>query len=471
MGKLDTLYARLPVWAQHIAVSSYGVYWRWLRFGLGFERALAEYIARERFSAEEWRDWQQRRLRELLTIAATEVPYYRQTWSEIERRAACAGRLADLPLLEKDAVRRSPQAFLRATAERLKLYVFHTSGSTGMPIATYWTRAEMQRAMALREARSARWAGVSFNLPRATFSGRMVEPDAESRGPFHRFNAAERQVYLSAFHLRPETTRRYAEALAHHHVKWLTGYAVSSSLLAKFLLAEGIEVPLKAVVTTSEKLTREMRDSIARAFGCRAYEEYSTVENASFASECERGRLHVSPDAGIIEILRPDGSACLPEEEGEVVVTGLLRDHQPLIRYRLGDVAAWSAERCPCGRAMPVLKEIVGRLEDVVTGPDGRQMVRFHGVFVDQPHVFEGQIVQEARDRIRVRVVPADGFAEADAREIARRIRQRLGPQVKVEVERVDRISRSGAGKFKAVISRCDETERACDIGSIRPEN
>jgi len=62
-----------------------------------------------------------------------------------------------------------------------------------------------------------------------------------------------------------------------------------------------------------------------------------------------------------------------------------MRDYQPLIRFRLGDLAAWDPEPCSCGSSMPILKEVVGRVEDVVVGPDGRQMVRFHGIFVDQP--------------------------------------------------------------------------------------
>jgi phenylacetate-CoA ligase len=163
--------------------------------------------------------------------------------------------------------------------------------------------------------------------------------------------------------------------------------------------------------------------------------------------------LHVSPDAGVVEIVRPDGSRCTASETGEVVATCLFRTSQPFIRYRLGDLARWSGESCSCGRAMPILEEVVGRTEDVVVGPDGREMVRFHGIFVDQPHVREGQIVQEALDRIRVRVLAAAAFGPADEEEIRRRVTQRLGPRVQVIVEQVTEIPRSAGGKFRAVIS------------------
>src|SRR5438105_671887 len=177
MSTFDDIYRRLPVAAQHAAVTVYGVYWHWLRFGPGFARRIGEYAARDRFTAEEWRVWQDRRLNEVLRIAANEIPYYKRAWDDAARSAALAGRLGDLPLLAKEHIRAEPEAFLRESVRPLPRLTFHTSGSTGTPIASIWTVDELRDSMALREARSAGWAGVSFRLPRATFSGRLVVPD------------------------------------------------------------------------------------------------------------------------------------------------------------------------------------------------------------------------------------------------------------------------------------------------------
>jgi phenylacetate-CoA ligase len=394
------------------------------------------------------------RKKRLLAVAANDVPFYRAQWTDSQKRHALTGSLNELPLLGKEPVRIDPTQFLDASRRPRHELVFATSGSTGTPLRTYWTPGEVRESMAVREARSLKWAGVSFRLPRATFSGRIVEPNSMSQGPFYRYNAVERQVYLSAFHLRPDTARLYVQALKKHSIQWLTGYAVSYFLLGQSILDQGLSPPpLKAVITTSEKLTREMREVMERAYGCRIYEEYSTVENAVFASECEFGRLHVSSDAGVVEILRNDGTPCVPGEVGEVVATCLYRTYQPLIRFRIGDLASWDSRACPCSRPMPVLKEVVGRLEDVVVGPDGRRMVRFHGVFVDLPHIRQGQVVQEALDRIRVRVVPAPGYGDDDAQELERRVRQRLGHEVRVEVETVPSIPCDKSGKFRAVVN------------------
>lgn len=447
------MYARLPITAQHWAVSAFGVYWHWLRFGPGYKASLLGYRKREPFTQSEWITWQTEKLRRTLRTAAESVPYYRKHWSSLQKTAAIEGRLSELPLLGKEPLRANFLEFVRDD-RAVKSHVFHTSGSTGTPVASVWTVQEIRNSLALREARSANWAKVSFSQPRATFSGRMVEPDPNSKGPYYRFNAVEKQVYLSAFHLRPQTAKDYIYALSRHKIEWLTGYAVSYYLLAKSIIEQQLEPPpLKAIITTSEKVTPEMRTVTETAFGCRVYEEYSTVENAVFASECESGKLHVSPDACVVEILRPDGTSCAPGEVGEVVATCLMRDHQPLVRYRLGDLAAWDSEPCSCGRDMPVIKEVVGRLEDVVVGPDGRQMVRFHGVFVGQPNIVEGQIVQESITAIRAKVVGTSQFGVGDVQDIKDRIRQRLGPSVDVTVERVDVIPRTKAGKFKAVIS------------------
>ncbi len=454
MSKLDAIYAQLPVPLQHAAVSVFGAYWHYLRFGPGYSKYAQAYLERERFTKMQWDEWQAAQLKMLLLACAKHVSYYRENWDEKVKRAALKGNLHGLPLLDKDPLRAAPRAFLRDDMHPLYPQVFLTSGTTGTPISSYYTIAELRESLALREVRSARWAGVSFTMPRATFSGRLVEPNPESNGPFHRFNIIEKQVYFSPFHLRSDTAYLYVEALKQHNIQWGTGYAVSFYLLARFMLEQKIPSPnLKAIITTSEKLTYEMRAVMEQAYGCKIYEEYSSVENAIFASECEHGRLHASPDVAITEILRPNGTPCSMGEAGEVVVTVLSRVYQPLVRFRLGDIAAWDDAPCPCGREMPVIKEVVGRMEDVVVGPDGRQMVRFHGVFVHQPHVREGQIVQEAPDRIRVKVVATDGFDANDIADITHRIQQRLGPSVNVIVESVPSIPRTLAGKFKAVVS------------------
>ena len=205
MSAFDSLYIKLPVMAQHAAVTAYGFYWRQLRFGPGYRQFVEGYQEREQFTKEQWQTWQAEQLKNLLPVCVNHVSYYRGRWTDTQKSAALSGDLSFLPLLEKEPIRSYPKAFLREDMHPSRPQVFLTSGSTGTPISCYYTIPELRESMALREVRSARWAGVSFKQARSTFSGRMVEPDPNSKGPFYRFNMAEKQVYFSPFHLRPDT--------------------------------------------------------------------------------------------------------------------------------------------------------------------------------------------------------------------------------------------------------------------------
>src|SRR5690606_3246124 len=130
-------------------------------------------------TAAEWQAWQQRKLQDVLGTAAAHVPYYRSTWTAAEKRSATAGHLAELPLLEKAPIREDPEVFVRQDVRVRRPLRLHTSGSTGTPVAALFTVDELRASRAVREVRSAGWAGVSFREPRATFSGRMVVPEAD----------------------------------------------------------------------------------------------------------------------------------------------------------------------------------------------------------------------------------------------------------------------------------------------------
>ena len=462
-GLADAVYAKLPTPLQHVAVSAFGLSWNRKRFGGIFRREVAGFIRRESFSPEQWRTYQQERLREVLTLAMSRVSYYRRAYAELGLTRERIARftlddLRDLPLLEKDEVRARPLDFVVDGRPPRGATLCPTSGSTGTPVAAWYTNADFQRSLALRETRSCRPAGVSFSEPRATFSGRLVVSDPESRGPFHRYNWIEKQAYFSSFHLSPANAPQYVEELRRHGTVWITSYTHVCHQLALMIREQRLSPPstLRAIITTSEKLTPAAKGQIEEAFECPVFEEYGAVEDAFFASAHADGRLRVSPDAGILEVLREDGEPAAPGEPGEVVVTGFIRRSQPLIRYRLGDVATWAEERYAGPTHLPILEEVVGRLEDVVITPDGRRTVRFHAVFTELPTVREGQVIQEARDKLRIKVVPTAGFGPDTVDEITARVHARLSKAMNVEVEAVDSIPRTKAGKFKAVINLVD---------------
>jgi phenylacetate-CoA ligase len=455
------IYAHSPVWYQNLGISLYGMSWRSRRFGGVFSKEAKAFHARESFTPHQWRHYQAQALRRILR-AALRAPYYKEAFSlsgfsEKNIDAFQPDDLKDLAPLEKDKIRRNPKSLIvENNPEKLHLYL--TSGTTGTPMEIYFSDEMHQKWSAAYEIRCRRWAGLDNSMSRAMIGGRLVVPEANAKPPFWRYNFAEKQLYMSAFHISPENVPHYAKALAKYKPDYLVGYASAHYFLARMMQQQKLKPHRpKAVLTSSEKLTPEMREVLEKVYRCRVFDAYSGVEACCLASECDSGRMHVSPDVGIIEIVDPDGRPVKTGEVGEIVATGLLNEAQPLIRYRTGDYATLSDEKCLCGRAMPVLKELVGRLEDTVVGIDGREMVRFHGIFVGVPKIREGQVIQETLSDLRLKLVADGRLDENEERLIRGRFEERLGA-VKLTIEYVDYIEKTERGKFRAVISKVQRT-------------
>jgi phenylacetate-CoA ligase len=406
-------------------------------------------------------DFVEKQLRAQVQRAYREVPYYRQAFRERGISEDLLDRftstdLPKLPLLEKQVVRSNPALLLTEQAGKNPPAAFSTSGTTGTPIKVYVDSATHQHNIGVREARSFRWAGTSIREPRSAIGGRLVVPRADSPPPFWRYNRWEQQLYLSAFHISPTNISDYVNALNRFRPVTMTGYASSNFLLARLIAESELNVHSpRAIIAESERLHPHMRARLESVFRTRVFEEYGSTENCALATECEKGRLHVHLDFGYVEILRPDGRSAEPGEVGEMVVTGFANNNQVFIRYRIGDLASWSKERCACGReSLPTIGELVGRQEDVIITADGRELWALFRVFYDLPGVVEGQIVQESLDSFTVRIVPTPAFSDKDEEAIKERMMIRIGPEIRIDVRQVESIPREPNGKLRAVISK-----------------
>ena len=464
IGLAERSYAASPVWLQTLAVSAYGWRARRLRSGPEFERFCRGYTEREHWSADQMHAFVNQQLRAQVRRAYEEIPYYRHAFRAagvtddfIER--VSTDDLATLPLLESSVNRTGPARLLSRAASHHAPPADFTSGTGGEPAAVYGDRATRQLGIAAREVRSYRWAGVSGRDSRATLGFRSVVAATHHAPPFWRHNYWDRQTYLSLFHLSVANASDYVNALNRFRPRWITGLPTGLYYLARHIRELGLDVHSPAaIVTWGERLEPQMRAELETTFRTRAFEEYGSAENCALATECERGRLHVSPDFGHLEILRPDGRPAAAGEIGEFVVTGFANPHHVFVRLRIGDVGAWAADACPCGRdTLPTLERVVGRAGDTLVLPGGRRLAR-QAIFRGLPGIAEGQIVQEAMDRLVMRVETTAAFSDVDRLAIRARVDGLFGPGTHVEIHPVDRIPRGPNGKYRTVISRIGET-------------
>ncbi len=362
-----------------------------------------------------------------------------------------------LPVLEKDDLRRFGKTTLVSNQREKGGLFFNSSGSTGTPVSILLSPAMHQRWFAIYEARVRNWAGVSSAMPRGMIGGRRIIADAGGKPPFYRYNYFEKQVYFSAYHISKQNAYNYLKGITSYGVEYMTGYAMSNYLLAQFFKETGLQPPqLQAVVTSSEKLTTPMRRLFAEVYGCKTFDGWGSVESCGLVTECEQGSLHISEDAGIVELLNEAGEPAKPGEWGTVYCTGLLNYDQPLVRYKIGDTMVASAATCTCGRSMPLIAEITGRVEDIIVGTDGRRMVRFHSVFNGLATIKQAQVIQESLENITIKIVTAGKPDTNELKLIKERIISQLGA-IQITIEEVAAIPLTANGKFKAVVSKLDK--------------
>jgi len=462
--QLLKLYHRLPGPARSVAASLHGYYLRSWRYGPETDRLVSEALEREQWSSEAWKLWQEERLAYVLHRAATQVPYYREQWTTRRRKGDRSSweYLESWPILEKQSVRANASAFVADDCQIQDMYHEHTSGTSGTSLNLWWSLRTVHAWYALFEARWRGWNGVSRHERWANIGGQLVSPVHQNRPPFWVWNKALNQLYMSSYHLAPHLIPYYLDALVRYEIKYLWGYSSSLSALAREVERSGrSDITMRVAITNAEPLFDHQREAISRAFQCPVRETYGMAEIVAAASECGDGRLHLWPEVGLVEVFEKN-EPVTAGISGDLVCTGLLNEDMPLIRYRVGDrgVLQKPSVSCSCGRALPILASVEGRIDDVLYTLEGRQIGRLDPIFKDNLPVREAQIIQEALDQIRILFVPTSDFTPDDGRTLINRLRARMGA-VEVILEKVQEIPRGANGKFRAVICNLSRETRA----------
>lgn len=454
------IYHRLPPPARSAVASLRGYYLNYSRYGADTDEQVEQALEREFWDRDKLEEWSRARSAHILERAATEIPYYRRWWdTEGRQNGGSWQSLGDWPVLKKDALRNNKTAFLANDINQRRLFREHTSGTTGSPVEFWCDRDTLQSWYALAEARWRRWYGVSRRDRWAIIGGQQVVSFKQNRPPFWVWNAGLNQLYMSALHIKPDFLKHYLDAIRRYKIVYLYGYSSSLYWLALTALENKIALDLKVVLTNAEPLFDFQREAMRHAFNCPVRETYGLCEMVCAMSECEFERMHLWTEAGVAEILDYNDQPVPPGVSGKLICTGLLNEAMPLVRYEVMDEARFAKPdyRCPCGRSLPVVDKILGRLDDTIVTKDGRRLALLDIVFGAHLRIKEAQIVQESLDLVRVRVVPANGWSNSDESEIKSALRERMG-ETEIRVEVVEEIERTFAGKLRVMVSKIGST-------------
>jgi phenylacetate-CoA ligase len=400
---------------------------------------------------------QVQRLRELLTHAALHVPYYRSVFAEQRfdpRAVDSIDCLRRLPFLTKPVIRASASDLRSERAGALKRYT--TGGSSGEPLTFCIGKARVSHDVAAKW-RATRWWGVDIGDPEVVIWGSPIELQVQDRMRALR-DRVLRTTLLPAFEMSETNLDRFVERIRQVRPKMLFGYPTALALVAQHAATRGVRLDDLGVLVafvTAEQLYPEHRTAIERGFGCKVANGYGGRDAGFIAHQCPDGGLHISAEDIVVEVVGEDGNVLPAGEPGEVVVTHLATADFPFVRYRTGDVAVLDDRACPCGRGLPLIREIVGRSTDYVLAQDGTRLPGTALTYVlrEMPQIAAFKIVQETRELLRVQVVPVEGWSPAVEEAIRSGLRARLGQGTRVVVQITDRIPPERSGKYRYIVS------------------
>lgn len=407
---------------------------------------------------EKLRELQNDKLRALVKHAYENVPYYRRVFQEkrlTDKDVQSVEDLHKLPVLTKDIIRQNFSDLLSRDFNKRRPFLNATSGSTGEPLK-YYIDAEVASINWAGTFRGWEWAGYKLGDKRATLAGASLVPD-KSPSIVKRLRwLGERDLPFSAVHLDEARMALYAREIASYKPRFLRGYPSAIYTFAGYLQEMNMNsIRPDAVFTTAEMLLPQQRELIEAQFRCKVFDQYGCYDGGAQAMECPEHRgFHISADRAIMEFIDEAGEPVKPEGPGEILTTDLYNYIMPFIRYVVVDRGIPSEKQCPCGRGLPLMESLEGRTTDVISFSNG---ITLSGpaltlVFKDC-HIKQYQVIQEAGDKLVIKVVRAEDYSESDTDHFMKILRAHVGENVDIEIQFVDEIPANKAGKWRFIIS------------------
>jgi len=450
-----------PFFTQNVVLPVYDLARRTSRFSRGRILRKTQWWRREEIER-----LQNRNLHVLLKHAYETVPYYRRIFKERRLTPGDIRNTSDLtklPYLTKEDIRKSPNEMISLNYGTRRLIPYQ-SGGTGDPIKFFVTKDSYSWEVAA-EFRTYGWAGYELGDRCFMFWGSPLDL-TRAGSMVQRINRSlERILIAGTFVLSDEVFEESAQALRKFRPKIIRGYASSVAMMAKYLNDVRIQdVRPEAVITSAETLQDSMRKTIEEAFDCPVFDYYGSREIGAIAGECEEhSGYHISAENVIVELV-DNNEAVSPGERGLMLITNLRNFGMPFIRYKIGDIGVPCSEACSCGRGLPLISSIEGRISDFMACYDEAQR-RIIPVGPIYPVIISAvmhlpvencQVVQENIDMLTVKLVKSKGYAEEHTDYLVNYMQKQLGSSVKIQIEFVDSIPPLPSGKRSVFLSRID---------------
>lgn len=328
-----------------------------------------------------------------------------------------------------------------------------TGGSTGIPMRYFMSRQNalyssllLDRGLGLggyiQGDRLAIIAGGSLVGPRKTIRKRLIEQLTNIR-------------YFSSYGMSDENLDQYSKELIRFQPKFIRGYASALNAMATYMKATGQNqrIKTKAIFSTSEMLTDNVRKNIQNAFNCEVFDGWGLNDGGASAFECTQHHgMHIDPERSFVEIVEDDTTAIYGAGVGKVVVTNLIDTVMPFIRYDTGDIGRIEYEPCVCGISTPRIFINFGRSTDEIKVGNKIIGAPVLTVLMGALPIAQYQIAKTGPNELTFRIVRADKYSDDTERFLRRSLCERVG-DVELVFKYVQDIIPPNGAKHKFLIN------------------
>lgn len=411
-------------------------------------------------SREEIETWQTARIKKVLTHAFHQSPFYQETFHKAGVDPSHFASLEDIqayPFLTKARYRDNIGDILSRDAVRPALIRTSTGGTTGEPLPLYRFVSDFAREKAFID-HVYKVAGMDPACRRAVL--RMVVGDR--KGVYQRIGDRGRSLYLSSHNMSDANLAEYTKRMRDFQPQMLYTLPSVAMILAGYMERNAIPPfgEMKWVFCTSENLYDFQAEYLKKAFRCRITSFYGHAEHGVMASKCAQSdHYHVFPQYGYTELIDEEGRPVTEEgAEGEIVTTAFSNACCPLIRYRTGDYAVLTREKCGCGREYVLWKSLRGREPAVAIARNSARVSIGPALLCTifdktYTHIKQFQIVQDQPGALTIKFLPHDVNKTKEINHYFRKIFDEQFPDhFHITTEQVDESEFKKNGKHRYFI-------------------
>ena len=397
----------------------------------------------------------------------------RRAWSEtqIERTLALAARtrygravggdrnLDSWPLLEKERLRNNlghftqGNAWLSAPAS--------TGGTTGIPLRLVRSLRGVVFEQACQDM-LIEHLGADPRGRVAILRGDNIKDPNDLTPPHWVIANGGRSMVFSSNVLMEKTAGDYVQALRDFKPTLLCAYPTSLESLCRLMQQQGLHVNVPCVLTSSEVLKREAWTLAHDTLGCNLADYYGQAERLAFAYAFAPREYRFLPAYGHVELVPYKSDMLSDAGLGglyEIIGTSFWNDLMPLVRYHTGDLVRLPEEWGPreieeVVYGMRTFSGVLGREQEILVCPKGVRLTGIDHIPRDVNHILRIQVIQESLDDVRILVLPAPGYSEADAAQLWQNARAKVPDTMRLRIETAQWLERTPRGKTPLVIHR-----------------